>query len=161
MDLYLFLTKSNGSKAVYIIKAALISFISALSVALIVTQLFDFSSYYDTDESDEAWRLIDFFGFVIFAPLAETLLMIPILKIIKRFTNNFWTIVFINALVWSCLHSLSMPVWGIFTFFPFVVFTVAFLTWETHSKRFAFCITACIHGLQNLLAGMLGLLASF
>ncbi|WP_372771404.1 hypothetical protein [Pseudoalteromonas sp.] len=154
------LTQSEN-KAVYIIKAALVSFISALTVALIVTQLFDFSSYYDTEESDEAWQLIDFLGFVIFSPLAETLLMFPIFKLIKRFTIGFWAIVFINALVWSCLHSLAMPIWGIFTFIPFVIFSVAFLTWETHSKKHAFCITACIHGLHNLLASMLVILASF
>jgi hypothetical protein len=161
MDICISLNKSTENKAVYIVKAALVSFISTFIFALIVIQLFDFSSYYDTEGSDEAWRLIDFFGFVIFAPLAETLLMLPIFKLIKHFTINFWATVFINALAWSCLHSLSMPVWGIFTFIPFVIFSVAFLTWETHSKKYAFCITACIHALHNLLAGMLGLLASF
>jgi hypothetical protein len=159
MDFSIILTTINENKSLYILKAGLISFIGAVAFGFIVTSTFDFSSHYTSDFSGDPFSIIDFFGYVIFAPLVETAMMIPIIKLIRCVTVKFWAIVLLSAVVWSCLHSLLIPVWGIFTFIGFVIFSIAYLTWEKRSTKYAFWITVSIHSLHNLLACTMGMLA--
>jgi hypothetical protein len=135
-------------KVRYIIKWYLIALLSSITVASIIFMLFQ----PEPKESVESHVLIEFFGVVIFAPVVETLLMIPILGGIGVFTKNAPLTVLISALVWAIGHSLIWPPWGVVVFIPFLVFSHAFLQWKRESTKSAFIVVVSIHALINLTA---------
>ncbi len=95
---------------------------------------------------------------VIGAPLLETMLMAPLLALLRRFVRQRWFVICGSALVWAILHSLSVPIWGVCIFWTFVVFSAAFEAWRPRGFWYAYFVTAGIHALNNGLA--LGLLIS-
>jgi hypothetical protein len=64
-------------------------------------------------------------------------------------------VAFLSAFTWACLHSLAAPTWGFSVFWPFFVFSVAFLEWEKKSKLKAICIVTLIHLCQNLIPALI------
>jgi hypothetical protein len=93
---------------------------------------------------------------VIGAPLLETMLMAPLLALLRRFVRQRWFVICGSALAWAILHSLSVPIWGVCIFWTFVVFSAAFEAWRPRGFWYAYFVTAGIHALNNGLA--LGLL---
>lgn len=62
-----------------------------------------------------------FVGAVFIGPIVETILMIPIIYLIRKVTPNILYVSIISALIWGGMHSLQAPLWGVgvFTlFFP-------------------------------------------
>ncbi len=92
---------------------------------------------------------------VLFAPLAETLLMAPILAgLMRLWGGRRLPAALTSAAVWAILHSLSALVWGLCIFWTFVVFSTAWLAWRPRSFGHAFFVTAGIHALNNGMAGL-------
>lgn len=87
----------------------------------------------------------------IAAPLIETLMMIPIFWLLKRFTRDFSVLALSSAATWATLHSLDWAPWGLIVFWPFVVFSINYLVWERTSKLQAYARTALLHGLHNFI----------
>lgn len=91
-----------------------------------------------------------FFLAVVCSPLAETLLMAPILRILGWMSSKLFIQAIASAFVWGILHSSGgIPVWGLFIFWPFFVFSVAFLVWKRKSWWRAFAVVAALHALHN------------
>ena len=98
---------------------------------------------------------------VLFAPLAETLLMAPLLALLMRlWRGRRLPAALSSAAVWAFLHSLSALLWGLCIFWSFLVFSTAWLAWRPRSFGHAFFVTAGIHALQNAVAGGWAMLAS-
>ena len=92
---------------------------------------------------------------VLFAPLAETLLMAPLLALLMRlWRRRRLPAALSSAAVWAILHSLSALVWGLCIFWTFLVFSIAWLAWRPRSFGHAFFVTAGIHALHNAVAGV-------
>lgn len=128
-------------------------------VGIILLQAFELSETVTEAFSDEgSLSVIDFMGYVIFAPVVETLIMIPILKILRLMTSNAKAVILCSAVIWSLLHSLIYVYWGLFTLVGFLVFCRVYLNWEQVSKRDAFWMTAGTHSIHNLFACSLGVL---
>jgi hypothetical protein len=98
-------------------------------------------------ENSSPW--IDFVGTSLFAPMVETLLMFPIFWALRIFTSRIGWLCIWSALIWALLHSALHPVWGLTTFWTFLVLSFSFLMWERRSKMWAFAITAIIHIINN------------
>ncbi|EOW9192533.1 TPA: hypothetical protein ACMDP5_003575 [Vibrio cholerae] len=151
----MFLLSRKESKLGYCLKASAVSFCSAVAFAVIVNLLYGLPA----DGPDVGMTLIDVFGTVLVGPALETLLMTLILVLIAKFTDRIFLSACLCAFVFSVLHSMSHPLWGIFTFIPFVVFGVAFQVWRQSSTKVGFTIGFSIHALHNsyyvLLVGML------
>jgi membrane protease YdiL (CAAX protease family) len=98
-------------------------------------------------ENSSPWA--DFAGTTLFAPLVETLLMLPIFAALRKFTSRVGWLCIWSALIWALLHSALHPVWGLTTFWTFLVLSFSFLLWERRGKMWAFAITAIIHSLNN------------
>ncbi len=91
---------------------------------------------------------------VVIGPLIETLLMVPVLLVVNRFTGPGPAVV-ANAILWGVLHSLSAPAWGLVVWWPFLILSIAFLTWRPRGIGLAILLVTVIHGLQNSVSAAL------
>ncbi|ENV1283171.1 hypothetical protein ACE25E_003852 [Vibrio cholerae] len=151
----MFLLSRKESKLGYCLKASAVSFCSAGALTVIVDLLYDLPA----DGPDVRITLADVLGTVLVGPALETLLLTLILVLITKFTDRIFLSACFCAFIFSILHSMSYPLWGMFTFMPFVVFGVAFQVWRQSSPKVGFTIAFLIHALHNsyvLLVGMLG-----
>jgi membrane protease YdiL (CAAX protease family) len=86
---------------------------------------------------------------VVYAPVVETLIMGGLLLIIERIIG-FVPAVLISSLGWGIAHSLLAPAWGLVIWWPFLIFSIVFLTWRRRNLVLAFGLPMLVHGLQNL-----------
>lgn len=89
------------------------------------------------------------FLLVVFAPVVETLIMGTVLLILDRIAGYLPAVV-ISALGWGIAHSLQAAAWGLVIWWPFLIFSITFLTWRRRSLAMAFGLPMLVHGLQNL-----------
>ncbi|GMQ46712.1 hypothetical protein [Vibrio sp. 10N] len=149
----MFLLNGNGSKIVYSLKASVISFGVAGLLAVIIDLVFGLPS----DAPMYALTVADILGAVIFSPVIETLLLAAILVFINKFTEHVILSACLCALVFSLLHSMVFPLWGVITFVPFVIFGIAFQIWKLTSTKAGVQVACFIHALNNgyvVLVGM-------
>jgi membrane protease YdiL (CAAX protease family) len=97
--------------------------------------------------------------FVVFlGPALETLLLaLPLLGLNRLFGPG--PAVVGSALIWAVVHSLVVPAWGLVIWWPFLIMSIAFLTWRRRGLLMALGIAFAIHALQNGFAVGLMLLA--
>jgi hypothetical protein len=86
----------------------------------------------------------------VFAPLVETFGMAVIFWVLRRLLTCPKLAPWVTALVCAGLHSLARPLWGLEVFWGFVIFSLCYLAWEKKSPLQAFCMTAILHALHNL-----------
>lgn len=90
-----------------------------------------------------------FLGIVIFAPVAETLLMLGPLLLVDRLAGPGAAAVASSAL-WGGLHSLSAPAWGLVAWWPFLVFSAILLFWRSRGRLWrGVALVMLIHAMQN------------
>jgi membrane protease YdiL (CAAX protease family) len=89
------------------------------------------------------------FLLVVFAPVFETLIMGSVLLILERIAG-FLPAVLISSLGWGIAHSLQAAAWGLVIWWPFLIFSIVFLTWRRRNLALAFGLPMLVHGLQNL-----------
>lgn len=79
-------------------------------------------------------------GAVFIGPMLETLLMIPVIYLIRKVTSNIVYVLIISALIWGVVHSLQVPLWGIGFFTLFFLMFMAYQYWDTHSRGHALLV---------------------
>jgi membrane protease YdiL (CAAX protease family) len=89
------------------------------------------------------------FLLVVFAPVAETLIMGTVLLALDRLAG-FLPAVLLSAAGWGLAHSFQAAAWGLVIWWPFLIFSIVFLTWRRRSLALAFGLPMVVHGLQNL-----------
>ena len=97
--------------------------------------------------------------FVVFlGPAIETLMLaLPLLALNRLFGPG--PAVIVSALVWGLAHSLVAPTWGLVIWWPFLIMSIAFLTWRRDGLGLAMGVAFAIHALQNGFAVLLILMA--
>jgi membrane protease YdiL (CAAX protease family) len=97
--------------------------------------------------------------FVVFVgPALETLLLaLPLLALDRLFGPG--PAVIGSALIWAAVHSLVVATWGLVIWWPFLVMSIAFLTWRREGLLRALGVAFAIHALQNGFAVLLILMA--
>ena len=85
---------------------------------------------------------------VVIGPMLETLLMIAPLLLLNRWLGPGPAVIG-SALLWGVVHSLQVPSWGLVIWWPFLILSIAFLTWRSQGIGTAILMTATIHGLHN------------
>lgn len=94
----------------------------------------------------EAGPLVLFVVFV--GPALETLLLaLPLLGLNRLFGPG--PAVVGSALIWAIVHSLVVAAWGLVIWWPFLIMSIAFLTWHRKGLLWALGIAFAIHALQN------------
>lgn len=87
-------------------------------------------------------------------PAIETLLMGLIFFLLRRVMHQTVPLVMASTLCWVVLHSLGAPAHGLGIFWPFLIFSICYLSWEKRSWKHAFGMTWLLHALHNLLPGI-------
>jgi membrane protease YdiL (CAAX protease family) len=96
--------------------------------------------------------------FVVFlGPALETLMLaLPLLALNRLFGPG--PAVVVSALGWGLAHSLVAPTWGLVIWWPFLIMSIAFMTWRREGIGVAVGVAFAIHALQNGCAVLLILL---
>ena len=94
------------------------------------------------------------FLLVVFSPFFETLIMVGALELLRRFLSPT-VAVLASAALWAIAHSLAAPAWGLVIWWPFLIFSTAFLVWRPRGFWAAWALVSALHGLNNLLPGLL------
>ena len=133
-------------------RPAVAIFVGALA-ALIPSLLLSFLVQYLAPAADQpafpfsGAQLV--FALVVFAPVVETLIMGTVLLLLLRFVGPT-TAVVLSALGWAIAHSTQAAIWGLVIWWPFLIFSTLFVTWQSRSLLAAFAIPTAVHALQNL-----------
>jgi len=146
-----FITDPEQGVLKYLVKSYLLAFIPAQVLALFISFMnIDGSNSDDylLDQSEQILKIVA--GFVFIAPIIETILMALFITAISLIIKNVYTVSFITALIAGLIHSLFIPFWGIHTFWPFFIFSMAFLTWRRISFIKGFLMANAIHLLYNI-----------
>ncbi len=138
----------------YVWKAALIALVPSLIVGTLVALAMP-----DKGPSFDGPVVMVVLGLLVLSPWVETLLMWPILWILKRLFRKLHAVALASAVIWGLLHSLMAPAWGLVILWVFFVFSVCFLEWEKKSKGKAIVATASVHMCQNLIPALAILLS--
>ena len=146
-----FITDPEQGFFKYLVKSYLLAFIPVQVLALFISFMnIDGSNSDDylLDQSEQILEIVA--GFVFIAPIIETILMALFITAISLIIKNVYTVSFITALIAGLIHSLFIPFWGIHTFWPFFIFSMAFLTWRRISFIKGFLMANAIHLLYNI-----------
>jgi len=154
-DLFKFIKNTNQPLKFYIFKVYILAICIGLSIGFLLEYFFPNA---DTPDFEVGIEL--FVGAVFIGPIIETILMIPIIYLIKKVTANILYVSIISALFWGGLHSLQAPLWGIGVFTLFFLMTMAYQYWDTHSRGHALLVVMMIHALNNATVVILGALES-
>ena len=146
-----FLTDPEQGFFKYLVKSYLLAFIPAQVLALFISFMNIDGSNSDDYLLDQSEQILEIVAeFVFIAPIIETILMALFITAISLIIKNVYTVSFITALIAGLIHSLFIPFWGIHTFWPFFIFSMAFLTWRRISFIKGFFMANAIHLLYNI-----------
>jgi membrane protease YdiL (CAAX protease family) len=139
-----FLFQTDGPKSLYVLKLWLLALLPSLMLSGLVSLLIP---------NAEAPALVTegslpLLLIIVVAPLLETLIMAAVLLGLTRFVAPAPAVV-ASALLWAVAHSLSAPAWGLIVWWPFLVFSAAFLAWRQHGLLTAVGIVTAAHAMQN------------
>jgi hypothetical protein len=126
-----------------------------LPVTLALTALVGWTMPSATPDFGKLPPVVLLIGICVFSPLIETLVMMAVFFVLRRLVKSLPYVAMLSAVVWAILHSLNAPAWGLVIFWPFLIFSICYLTWETRSKWQAFAMTASLHALHNAAPGLL------
>jgi uncharacterized protein YeaO (DUF488 family) len=93
---------------------------------------------------------IGFFFLVVLGPILETLMMVPVLWLLRRMFSSRLTAAILSAVLWAVLHAMQSPAQGVSALWGFFVLSSAFLGWRQRSLLAAFWVTCALHALNNL-----------
>lgn len=97
---------------------------------------------------------VKLFLVAVFSPVVETLIMAAILSLLLRLLGA-WQAVIASAALWGVLHSLASPLWGAVIWWPFLIFSILYVTWRPHGFWRACGVVIAVHVLQNLFPAIL------
>lgn len=147
-----FLFDLDHAKPAYVFKAWLLTFVPSLALAATVTALAPEPPSPDFGGTG----VVVFLLLVIFAPVVETLIMVPPVLLLNRLLGPAAAAIG-SAIAWGALHSSAEPLWGAIVWWPFLIFSTIILVWRKRSLATGMVLVICVHAMQNALAG-LGLL---
>lgn len=147
---------------VYVWHAWLINFIPCILIgaivvaAIVVAALFGTRLLAAADSSRPSLMTLTFFWeLVVEAPWTETLIMWPILVVLRLILGNTMWVPVVSGLIWGNLHAFGGEQSGVSQIWGFFVLSVCFLEWEKKSKGLAILVTGLVHMLVNLVVFLL------
>jgi membrane protease YdiL (CAAX protease family) len=151
-----FLFHADDDRARFVVKAWLLALVPSLLLSILVSLLAPNAQPVEIPLRGNMLPLMILL-LVVIGPLLETLMMTPVVLGVSRVAGAGPAVV-ANAVLWGILHSLQRPIWGLVVWWPFLVLSIALLTWRARGLGTAIVIVTCIHGLQNSVTAALLLL---
>jgi membrane protease YdiL (CAAX protease family) len=150
-----FVGDTGHSRPLYILKGWLLTLLPSLVLAVLMGMIFTaLVGEPQTPSFPKARPSILVFLLVVFAPVVETLAMVPPLLLLNRMLGPSFAAV-LSAVGWAVLHSLKAPSWGFVIWWPFFVFSAIILAWRKQSLLTGMLIVMAIHGMQNAVPALL------
>lgn len=138
------LLSNDGSVVGYILRAWMVALVPAIPLALIVSWA-NPAGLPPIDDVPYGFLVIyGIFG----APVIETALMAGWLVLARRFVGPIPAVVS-SAVLWAVLHALTSVDQGLTVWWPFLVFSTAFLVWRRDGIDRGMEVAAAIHLLYN------------
>ncbi|WP_205481646.1 hypothetical protein [Sphingomonas arenae] len=135
--------------ATYLTIAWLMTFLPSIALSALVNATL--SDVAQPEFPNGSWRI--FFLVVVFAPVTETLIMGSVLLVLRTFLPPGGAVL-VSAAGWGIAHSLQAAAWGLIIWWPFLIFSTAFLVWRERSLLTAFTLVSLLHALHNLLPAL-------
>ena len=85
---------------------------------------------------------------VAVSPFLETLLMSGPVLLLNRWRGPVVAVAG-SAVLWAVAHSLQAARWGMVIWWPFLLFSIAFLTWRSRGYWTAVGVVFAMHALNN------------
>ncbi len=149
-----FLADTDQPKALYILKGWLLTIVPSLALAALIGVISTAVAGEAQGPSFPQRGPVLVLLLVLFAPVVETLLMVPPLLLLNRLFGAPVAAI-LSALGWAIVHSLQVPIWGLIIWWPFFVFSVVLLVWREKSLLTGMLIVTAIHALQNAIPALL------
>ena len=147
-----FFFNTDKSMRRYILQMGLISLIPSIVILLILSATGILNEA--TAPEFKGPPVMIYISMVLLGPFIETLIMSFSIWCLAFITGNKYVLALLNACAWAILHSLLVPAWGLGVFWPFFIFSCAYLAWRKKGWWRAIWVTACIHAFQNAIPGL-------
>lgn len=141
-----FLFVGDGPAWRYVLLAWPLVAIPGLALGWLSSRLFPGLPGPDLAANTPAWMLVA--GVVLFSPAIETLIMSGPVALVNRFAGPLAAVIG-SALLWAGAHSLEAARWGLVIWWPFLIFSIAYLAWRPRGYWAAIGVVAAIHALNN------------
>ena len=139
----------------YVVRAALLSAVPSFAIAAALFFVLPEAVLAQADaiaDPGPSNLLVEAFGYVVFAPVVETAGMALLFVLLRWLHVPAWGQVAVQVVVWSVLHALIAPIWGVTVAWSFLVFSLVYLAQERRSGIHAFIATTLVHAVQNAVA---------
>jgi len=134
----------------YCLAAFVVDFFPAILIFYIASRLINSDLIGWSFRSEIHIGIVDLFGLTLLAPLMETCMLSGVVYFVSKIFETKINTALMTAFVFACFHGLISPIWFLGTFWPFFVFSFAYISWFPQSFKNAF-ISACVpHSLHNL-----------
>ena len=143
MKIFSFLFNTNQSEIGYVVKSYLLH--ACVTFPLVFAASYIWGSELVAPDGRQESSLL---FLIILAPAVETLLMVPILKLIQMFKFEVVMTSVISALIWGVAHTVNSMLNGFGVLFLFFILSISYLTWHQKSFKAAFGVTFGIHALN-------------
>ena len=151
-----FLFRTDPVAARYVAKAWALMLGPSLVLGWAAAKLFPQAASPDFNvEATGPWMTA--FSLVFFAPAVETLILAPLVLLLRRFFG-FGPAAIAGAGLWGVAHSLAAPTWGLVVWWPFLIMSIALMTWRSEGLIKAIALVTIVHALQNSVGAALLLL---
>jgi len=137
-------------KSHYVLKTWLLTLLPSLALAGIISALVGRAEGPEFGPPG-LWLL---FALVVFAPVVETLIMVPPLLLLNRLFGPTAAAI-LSAVGWAIAHSLQATLWGLIIWWPFFVFSSILLIWRRKSLATGMALVMAIHAMQNAVPALL------
>ena len=142
-------SNTEGSALRYILQMAVISLVPSLLISFMFFGVLGVPL--DQAPQFDGPLPVLLVSVLVIAPVIETLLMALVIKLASFIFKKTVSICLATALVWAIVHSVSVPLQGVTVYWPFFVFSYAYLAWRKHGWWKAISIATAIHACQNIL----------
>jgi membrane protease YdiL (CAAX protease family) len=149
-----FLFEARSALPAYVAKAWLMALVPSIALSALVRQIASGAEAPQFPASPALLVLL----VVFVGPALETLLLAAPLVLLNRLAGPGPAVI-ASALLWGVVHSLVVMTWGLVIWWPFLIMSIAFLTWRREGVAKALAVAFSIHALQNGFAVGLMLLA--
>ena len=146
-----FLFRKDEPPLSYILKGWLLALLPSLAIAALAGSLASPAAEVPDIPVQGSTSLL---LLIVVGPLLETLILVPMVLGLRRLLGG-GPAVLACALLWAVGHSLAAPIWGLVVWWPFLLFSIAILTWRDRGLLETIAVVTTIHGLQNATAGLL------
>ena len=147
-----FMTRTDGSPLIYLLKAFALTIIGEIVIILVQLSFFPASPQSSSDEPVN----VSAFGILILWPLFSTCVVWAAITGFKRISPTYWHAAAGSAFAIAALFVLITDISvALVLAWPFFIYALTFLAWQLKSTLHGFAMTAVLQGMVSLLPAML------